>query len=195
MHQDAQQSHSDRSDSNLSHFVEIVLAPCMGLGLSWGVYRMSPYGLPQAASLPVIEYVVFFGPVFLSVVSLLSVIGLAIEKCRRRSPKRWGAGRWALTTMALYMTALLARDIALPFARDHELVSAIDLIMTTQEAWLDVSPFLISFWIVARALGVPRAPVLDAREWYGRSFTLLVLLQFGISAYYPWSFEDLGNSP
>jgi hypothetical protein len=128
-----------------------------------------------------LDRVVFQGPVFLCGVSLVAGLGLAVEVLRGRSLKPWGIGRWAWAISCLYSIAFLTRDIRLSIPTGPDPFS---LAMSGRGAWEDLGPFLISLWITARFVGLPRDTRPDAREWCGRAFGLVILLQNAVEVFH-----------
>jgi hypothetical protein len=164
--------------------IEIVLAPALGLGLSWAAYRSNPFArLEGAVPVSPLDHVVFQGPVFLCGVSLVAGLGLAVEALSGRSPKRWGVGRWAWAIACFYTIAFLTLDILLSIPTGSDPFS---LATSGRGAWEDLGPFLISLWITALFVGRPRDAGPDSREWCGRAFGLLILLQNAVEVFHSY---------
>jgi hypothetical protein len=109
--------------------------------------------------------------------ALVGLVGTAVEVARRRSPERWGLGRWTWAIAGLYTVVIHGLGVAKGI-RDAMFYLGLPWIYFygLLWAWPYLGPALVSAWLTARMARLPRDPKPDAREWTGRIYGLLVVV-------------------
>lgn len=171
-----------RIGRKIGRTLEVAVALAFGLWLSWAAYRSNPFAeLEGAVPFSPLDRVYWQGPVFLCGIGLVAGLGMAVEKLRGRSPERWGIGRWTFAIACLYTLLFVTCDTLVDMPTRPTLFS---LAMSGTEVWPDLAPFLISLWITSRFAGRPQPAAPDVREWYGRIYAILILLQNAVESSY-----------
>ena len=156
---------------SIAYLLELVAAVAAGLGL----YRYAgtvgmPFDLATRRGLLDAWTYLAAG------IALVGLVGIVAEAARRRSPDRWGLGRWTWAIAGLYTVAIHAAGIAKGL-REGMFYLGLPWIYFygLREAWTYLGPALVSAWVAARMARLPRGVAPDAREWAGRVYGILVV--------------------
>ena len=110
-------------------------------------------------------------------IALVGIVGIVVEVTRRRSPERWGLGRWTWAIAGLYIVAIHVLGVAKGL-REGMFYFGLPWIYFygLRDASPYLGPALVSAWLAARMARLPRDPTPDAREWAGRVYGGLVVV-------------------
>ncbi len=157
--------------SSIAYVLELVAAVAVGLGM----FRYArTVGMPFFATwrglLDAWDYLS-------AGIALVGLVGIVVEVVRRRSPERWGLGRWTWAIAGLYIVAIHVLGVA-KGVRDSMFYLGMPWIYFygLRQAWPYLGPALVSAWLAARMARLPRDRKPDAREWAGRVYGALVVV-------------------
>jgi hypothetical protein len=158
--------------SSIAYVLELVAAVAVGLGMVQYARSVgSPFDLATRWGLS--EAWVYLS----SGIALVGLVGLVVEVARRRSPERWGLGRWTWAIAGLYVVAIHLAGVA-KGVREGMFYLGFPWIYFygLRPAWPYLGVGLVSTWLAARMARLPRDPKPDAREWAGRVYGVLVVV-------------------
>ena len=158
--------------------MEWIVAVGVGLAMTrWIAGGYGPAGAKAWMRLPRVINPMLTG------IAIVEGLVLAAESARRRGPERWGLGRWAWATSAIFLlvsgTLALFAGAAFRFVRLGKRIEPGPLVDTLAYSWRSAigSTFALAFLAGALAFhlaGGPRDPSPDGREWSGRAFVGLI---------------------
>ncbi len=156
--------------SSIGYVLELVAGVAVGLGMFRYAQQVGfPFDLTTWWGLG--EAWVYLS----SGMALVALAGIGVELARRRSPERWGLGRWAWAIAGLYVVAVHLAGVA-KGVREGMFYVGMPWIYFygLRPAWEYLGVALISAWLAGRMARLPRDPRPDAREWTGRIYGVLV---------------------